>query len=288
MILKHSLKDPRLEGQNAMAKEHLSKTGTYWFKSLPLITMSVLMLALAESTLANDQIRASLGYEYNQGDYGNETTTKEHLLPFSLSWQHDDWAFKVSSAYINSEGLDYISSTQDSGEVDAEQVVQHQGLSDTTWSVRKELPWGVEQGIYWDLTFLARLPTATSSSVLYREADFGILLDLFWQQGRWFPMFSLGHKWMGDGDDLSLTNIWLVSAGAQYQFENQCSLGSILDYQQASSSDGVALNELMTYYSCPINGTWSVSPYFLTGFSDSSVDYGAGVQLTWRMDNPFL
>jgi len=244
-------------------------------------------LSLATTELcAQDRYRITFGYEYTEGDYGQTQDTEQHSLPFSLSWQRDKWTVQASSYYLNSEGPSSVSvtdssvTTTDSSDTGVE---KDSGFGDTTLSVRRELPWGAEHGLYLDINAAVRLPTASESSgILERDPDYSTRLDAYLVKGRWLPLASIGYKWMGDGDEYDARNIWQASAGAQYQLGNQCSVGGIYDYQQSSSSSGDALKELVGYVACPLNSQWSISTYFLTGFTDSSVNYGGGIQLSWQ------
>ena len=232
-----------------------------------------------------DDLRIGVGYEFSQGDYGQTIDTKQHSIPMSLSWQQNSWHLQASSTYISSSGPDNLVSIENNVSTSSGNPNQQRhdaGLGDTTLTVRKELDWGANQGIYVDLSSSVRLSTASSSSnILKRDEDYSLVLDAYTVQGRWLPLMSVGYKWLGDGDNFTPRNIWLASLGAQYQLANQCYLGAIADYQQAVTSNSTPLKEAFAYFGCPLSAQWLVSPYVIAGFSDSSVDYGMGVQLVW-------
>ena len=258
-------------------------------RSLRQVSGALVLLSVSLHSIADDRIQVISGYEYSQGDYGQTLTTYEHLIPLSISWQRDDWQIKVSNGLIRSEGpvntvaatdgvvLDEAVSDSDDGP-----LVNHRGIMDTYLAFRKELPWGEAYSLFMDLNLTTRLPTASGDNVIERDPDYEIMLDLFWQQDRWLPMLSVGYKWLGESDEISLNDVALLSLGLQYTLTDQCQLGGLLDYQQASSSTSDAVQELMFYGNCRMDKQWSLSPYLLSGFSDSSVDYAIGVQLIWR------
>lgn len=248
-----------------------------------LLLASALLFSLP--SFSADDLRIGVGYEFSQGDYGQTTDTKQHSIPMSLSWQQDSWHLQASSSYISSSGPDNlvnVDSNVSTSSGNPNQQRHDAGLGDTTLSVRKELDWGANQGIYVDLNASVRLATASSSSnILKRDEDYSLVLEAYTVHGRWLPLMSVGYKWLGDGENFIPRNIWLASLGAQYQLANQCYLGAIADYQQAVTSRSAPLKEAFTYFGCPLSAQWLVSPYVIAGFSDSSVDYGIGVQLVW-------
>lgn len=252
----------------------------------PYAMYAVVLISMSSTLQAYGQLRLSTGYEYSHGDYGQTLTTYENLIPLSLSWQQDDWQIKVSNGLIDSKGPANTASVSDGVvlEGEDESPVHHQGIMDTYLSVRKELPWGDGHGLFWDLSLTTRLSTASNDNIVERDPDYEVMVDLFWQQDRWLPMLSVGYKWLGEGEDISLDNVALFSLGAQYTLTDHCQLGAIFDYQQASSSISDSVQELMAYGACRIHSQWSISPYLMTGFTESSVDYGLGVQLVWRQE----
>ncbi len=244
------------------------------------------LLILAPTVSAEPRLKATLGYEYSQGSYGQTTDTHQHNLPFSLSWQNAGWNLQASSSWLSTRSpsnLTFIDGDPSSISSTSTQTDTSEGFGDTTVRVRKELAWGADKGIFLDINAAVRLATASSSAnILHRDPDYSLQLDSFISRGRWMPMVSLGYKWMGDGDNYAPRNVWLASVGAQYQLDNRCSLGGIADYRQRLTATGEPLQEVMGYLACPLNSDWTLTSYLLTGFSDSSVDQGIGFQLSWR------
>lgn len=247
--------------------------------------LQIIAFVFSLPSFSADDLRLSFGYEYSQGDYGQTTDTQQHSMPLSISWQQDSWHLQAHSAYISDSSPDNlvnIESNVSSSDNPSDQRRHDAGLGDTTLTVRKELDWGADHGIYLDLSSSVRLSTASSSSnILKRDKDYSLVLDAFTVQGRWLPLVSVGYKWLGDGENFAPRDIWLASLGTQYQLDNQCYLGAIADYQQAVTSSSEPLKEVFAYVGCPLSTQWVISPYVLAGFSDSSVDYGMGLQFVW-------
>lgn len=249
------------------------------------------LLVLAPIAVAEPRLKATLGYEYNQGSYGQRTDTRQHNLPFSLSVQNAGWSLQASSSWLSTQGPSDLISIDGNPTVSSTESTERtdtsEGFGDTTLRLKKELEWGADKGIFLDINGAVRLATASSSAnILHRKPDYSLQLDSFISRGRWMPMVSLGYKWMGDGDSYAPRNVWLASAGIQYQLDNRCSLGGIADYRQRLTATGEPLQEVMGYLACPLNSDWTLTSYLLTGFSDGSLDQGLGFQLSWRQPRP--
>lgn len=244
------------------------------------------LCAFAPAIVAQDSVKLNLGYEYSRGEYGLTQTSRLRYLPFSLAWQSGGVEWKVSSAYLKSQSPESLLIVDDSSPVNvstlSEEMVSRSGFSDTTLNVRKELEWGADKGIYLDFTGAVRLPTASSGlNVAQRSADYRVQLDAYIDRGRWLPIMGIGYRWMGDGDGITTDNVWQATLGLQYQLSSQYQVGAIYDYRQ-SSTNGDALKELMSYLTYRPGKDWSLTGYLLTGFTDNSLDFGSGVQLSYR------
>ena len=245
---------------------------------------SALLLIAAPSLWASD-LRLGAGYEYSTGDYGLSQDTRQHAVPLSVSWYDNGWLLQASTSYISRSGPESVVVYDGGATVVGEDTTtlrRDAGLGDTTLGVRRELSLGAEQGIYLDLGMSVRLPTASSSTnIISRSADYSLTLDAYTPYDRWLPFASIGYKWMGDSASFTPDNIAIASLGVQYQLNPACVTGAIMDYQQAISSSSEPLQELYLYANCHLSPQWAVSPYLLKGFSDSSLDYGAGLQVFW-------
>lgn len=255
------------------------------------VVSALSLLFSASAAIAEPRFKTTLGYEYNQGSYGQSTDTRQHSLPFSLTLQNAGWSLQASSSWLSTRGPSDLISIDGSPTATSTGSTQgtdtNQGFGDTTLRIKKELAWGADKGIFLDINAAVRLATASSSAnILHRKPDYSLQLDSFISRGRWMPMASLGYKWMGNGDNYAPRNVWLASAGIQYQLDNRCSLGGIADYRQRLTATGDPLQEVMGYLACPLNSDWTLTSYLLTGFSDSSLDQGAGIQLSWRQPRP--
>ncbi|MCV6589075.1 MAG: hypothetical protein OIF57_08610 [Marinobacterium sp.] len=267
---------------------HLSATPTTALLLLGAGSMIVNIANAAPATL-----RISSGYEYTEGDYGYSTATEsadvethQHSLPLSINWQQNSWSLTVSSYWLHTEGpagvINVDGSPTNSGSDNLKRS-KHRGFGDTTLRIKKELEWGAEKGVYFDLSTAVRLATASSDAgILHRSPDYTLQLDSFVPVGKWMPMLTVGHKWMGSGDNFTPDNVWLVSAGTQYQLNEKSSIGAIFDYRQRLTHQSEPLQELMSYVSYRMDKQWSLTGYLLNGFSDSSIDRGIGLQISWR------
>ena len=75
-----------------------------------------------------------------------------------------------------------------------------------------------------------------------------------------------------------LDDVLLGSLGGVYMPNDDTSLGLIYDYRESSLISSDAISELCAFAARQLDDRWSVQFYAFTGFSDSSADWGAGIQ----------
>lgn len=250
-----------------------------------LSAVCLLKLIVLSWSAQAGQGKLTLGYEYSRGEYGYNDITRLWYTPFSLAWYEGGTELKVSSSYLRSQGPENVV-IDDSGLIttgdEQQSIVSRSGFSDAVLSIRQELDWLAASGVFIDVTAAVRLPTASQSlNYAKHSADYRVQLDAYLAYGDWLPIFGIGYRWMGDSDELATNDIWNATLGVQYYYENNVQSGLLYDYRQ-SSTGGESLKELMAYISYQPDKQWSLTGYLLSGYSEGSVDFGSGLQLSYR------
>ena len=244
----------------------------------------VLMAALSAGTpaLAADNLKVSTGFDYSVGAYGETKDTTITSIPITLKYSSGAWSYKGSVSYITMKGPDTVviadGSASSSG-AGTGAIAEQSGIGDTTLSVTRALDLGADQGLFLDLTGKAKVPTGDSDKGLSTgETDYKLQLDLAMARDGWMPLATLGYKWPGSSATYTPDNAWYASVGSQFPLAKS-NVGFIYDYRQATSSTSDDVQELMLYSSMKVAG-YSLTLYGTTGFSDASVDYGVGGQIS--------
>lgn len=87
---------------------------------------------------------------------------------------------------------------------------------------------------------------------------------------------------MGDPPDLDLNDVWFSSLGFDYRLSPSLYGGVGFDHRQATSSGAEPVPELVAYPNWKVDCSWWFSGYGVVGFSTSSLDAAAGIQLTYK------
>lgn len=90
---------------------------------------------------------------------------------------------------------------------------------------------------------------------------------------------SIGYKFRGDPTGYDLDNVLMASVGSVYKFTPEVNGGLFFDYRESAISDTDSIQELTAFVSRRITDYWRLQLYALTGFTDSSPDWGGGIQI---------
>ena len=117
------------------------------------------------------------------------------------------------------------------------------------------------------------------------ETDYSVRADFlkFWDQ---FTLTgALGYKFRGDAADTDLNNVLTASAGGTYKFTPKLRGGLFLDYGESAISGNDSIQELSAFLSHKVSENWRLQAYVMTGFTDSSLDWGSGIQIKRVLPN---
>lgn len=235
------------------------------------------------SAKTKDKLKITSGLDYSSGDYGDPVDTEIWYAPLTFKYDSLPWIFKVTIPYLRIRGPGTVVGGGDVIGGGGLSRTTEEGLGDVVASVTYALP---KLGKAWpwiDVTGKLKLPTADEDKRLGTgKTDVTIKLDAFNVYGRWTPLATVGRKFRGGTDTLRLNDTWFASAGLMRKFTKHFTAGLIGDFKEPSSQSSTDVQELMLFSTVKLDPNWSLNAYAVQGFTQSSVDLGLGLQLSYR------
>lgn len=226
--------------------------------------------------------RASSGFDYSAGKYGQTDTTKIAFIPLTLQTGRGPVTFKLSTGWLRVSGPALIldgAATEGAGAANR----KVSGVADTSISAMYSFEQFYDRGIYIDLTARAKFPSASFAKGLGTgEVDGAVQLDGAFAWGDIMPFGMIGYKVNGKPDTLALRNVVFGSVGLQYAWNERTATGIAYDWRRSSLATSANPREGMVYTSYKFTDAWSVNVYGVAGFSDNSPNAGGGITITYR------
>ena len=252
-----------------------------------LVSSSVICITLSAYCTADEgQLKLSTGVDYSSGDYGDSVDTDMIYVPFSVSYKSGLWTGKVTAAWLSIDGPGNVIGGGDGGVVlpgRGNTARTESGLGDAWTSLGYELQSFPAELGYLDIIGKIKIPTADEKKGLGTgETDYTAQLDYAYAAGDFTPLATIAYKIKGDPSGLDLDDVFYLSAGIDWRESDTTHYGFTFDFQEASTNNVDDSLELFTYMNYKLSSLWSLTPYFYFGFSESSPDYGGGVQFTYK------
>jgi len=227
-------------------------------------------------------ISLSMGAEYTSGTYGGDVDIEDTYIPLTAVIDYGKVAFRLSVPYLSvtaPEGTIFDSGgnpVPGSGLTSTES-----GVGDVIGSVTFfDVISSRRLGVAMDLTAKVKFGTADESVGLGTgENDYTVQADLYKFVDKLTWMGSIGYKFRGDPADLDFDDVLLASVGGSYKFTPDVRAGLFLDYRESSVSGIDDIQELSGFISRRLGDNWKLQFYALTGFTNSSPDWGAGLRI---------
>lgn len=257
------------------------------FKLQSLLILGIASLALLSlDVYAKDKpikVKLSTGYNFTSGDYGGTQDIEDTYIPLTVSADKGRYGFRLTVPYLRVRAPSGTIFTDTGGQpiAGAGELTTESGLGDviasvTVYDVIKER----DAGFALDITGKVKFGTADDAKGLGTgEQDYALQANLYKSLGQFSILASAGYKVRGDPDDIELENSALASLGGIYKLNDRTRSGLIYDYRESAFSDGDSIQELTAFVSRKVSNDWRVQIYALTGFSDSSPDWGGGILL---------
>lgn len=243
----------------------------------------VLLAASAQSVAAEDSdFKLSMGVEFTSGEYGGTETIEDTYVPITGVYETGPWAFRLTVPYLSVNaptGTVILGPDGEPAMTGVGPTMTESGLGDVIAGVTYfDLYSNRDLGLALDLTGKVKFGTADEDKGLGTgETDYSVQADLYKFFDEFTALGSVGYKFRGDPPQLELENAWFASIGGVYRFSSQTRGGLVFDYRESSFVVGDSVQELTAFVSRKLSNDWRIQGYVLTGFSDASPDWGAGV-----------
>lgn len=241
----------------------------------------------AQGQNKTDGISFSIGLEFDRGDYGTADITNNWRIPLSLNYYRGPFFAGISVPYISAQSSGVVTVSSGSRKrgtsITSATVSKVSGLGDVNLSAGYNFNSSSTDKTKYYVSAHIKLATADENKGLGTgEINYAIEtgLNRAIEQSNLFA--SIGYQISGDTAVINYDNVFYVNVGVSYNNNKQKQPGVMLDYAQAATpgiKDSLELTWFMNYTR---DKKRSLYFYVLAGLSESSPDYGAGVN--YRID----
>jgi len=227
-----------------------------------------------------------IGTEYTTGDYGGSSSVEEIYMPLNGSWNNGLIGLRLSIPWVTVRAPE---GTLVDGP-DGQPVVgegprrTESGLGDViaavTWIDALKYP---PAGLSIDLSGTVKFGTADEDKGLGTgENDYSLQADIYKFIGSTTLIMTGGYTIRGDPVGYELDDVWFASGGIAFRVSDDTRSGIFLDWRQSAVSGADDPAELSGFLSKELAHSVDLAAYALVGLSDSSPDWGGGLNLYRR------
>lgn len=229
-----------------------------------------------------DGVSVSVSLEYDQGDYGTADTTNNWRVPLSLNYSQGDFFSSIDVSYISAQSTGTIIVISGSNKrpktATSTTTSKVSGLGDVNLSAGYYLNSSSKSNTKYYVSADIKLATADENAGLGTGAtDYAIEAGLNTEIDQLGFFASIGYQITGDSDTINYNNIFYTNIGMLFDSKKQIQPGIMLDYSQAANQGIKDSFELTGFFNYSLENKRSLYFYIVAGLSESSPDYGAGV-----------
>ncbi|MGB5586281.1 MAG: hypothetical protein WBN78_00815 [Gammaproteobacteria bacterium] len=248
--------------------------------------LCVLLGGASAASAEEMNARLGIGTEYTTGDYGGTSSVDEIYVPMTGSWDNGLIGLRLSVPWATVRAPEGTLIDGPDGQPvvgDGPQRTES-GLGDViaavTWIDAVDY---AAAGISADLTGTVKFGTADEDKGLGTgENDYSLHADVYKFFGSTTLIISGGHTVRGDPDGYELENVWFASGGVAFRVNDDTRSGIFLDWRQSAVDGSDDPAELSGFLSKELGQSLDLAAYALLGLSDSSPDWGGGLNLNRR------
>jgi hypothetical protein len=284
-------------------------------KQLPMNRRMIGLFALASACstglapAAAAQLQLSTGIEYSDGNYGELTSTKAMVVPFSVKVSFGSLALRASVPYVMVRGPADVAPVIDDGGGDrssnsgsgsgggssgsgtsgdssdddifaADRDVH--GLGDTSLSATWSFNRIAATALYVDITWRVRLPTGDQALGLGNGAtDFVAQSEIGWDGGKGGVFISGGRRFL-EATTAARVDGWQASAGYWRNIGKISVFGVQGTWRDAAIATAPDPRSVDLFLTRRLSTGWKFEVSGSAGLSDASPDYAVGLNFIWR------
>jgi len=229
----------------------------------------------------------SAGVELTSGTYGGDEDIEDTYVPITATADYGRLSFRLTIPYISVRAPEGTIFDPDGAPLPGTgEMTTESGLGDIVGSATiYDVLYSDRLGLAMDLTGKIKFGTADVDKGLGTgESDLSVQADFYKFMDQFTLMSSVGYKFRGDPADIDLDNVLMASVGGTYKFTPDVNGGLFFDYRESAISGNDSVQELTGFVSRRITDDWRLQVYALTGFSDSSPDWGVGIRMKRAMN----
>lgn len=251
-----------------------------------LQNIALVYLFMGVSALQASQWVLDISYQFETGDYSEDSETEVTTIPVLLKFYTDVWSYGIEIPYLSVTGIDTVipgSNGQFIGPgkganntvVSSSRSVTRSGLGDMRVSVSRAVFPQQSDGLFFEITVTAKLATADENKNLGTgENDYSVKLAFSSNKGHWTPGLTVGYQLTGDTDETDFNDVFFASIGTGYKLSRDSSMGVGYDFQQ-SVTDGVDdFGAITVDYSKELSRSTTLGIAIKKGVTDNSLDTG--------------
>ena len=250
---------------------------------VPLLACLIILQSPASEAADNDpKITLSMGTEFTSGTYGGDVDIEDTYVPITAMVDYGNVGFRLTVPYLSvdaPEGTVFDSGGEPLPGSGA--MITESGLGDVIGSVTFFDVISIQRlGLAVDLTGKIKFATADEDKGLGTgENDYTLQTDFYKFVDQFTWLGSVGYKFRGDPTGIDLDNVLMASLGGTYKFTPDVNAGFFFDYRESAISGSDSIREFSGFVSRRLSEDWKIQVYALTGLTNSSPDWGAGLQI---------
>lgn len=224
------------------------------------------------------------GVDYSSGSYGGSVDTDILYVPFTVRAQGERLKFELTAPYMRLEGPGNVVGGSGSPIVinpAQGSLVTNSGLGDVVAGLGYSVPQLGDGGPFLELKTKMKIATA-ADGLGTDETDYSVQVDGYQMVGGRFTLIAgLGYQWLGDPTDLKLEDGLIGTLGFNLKTGPATDLGLLFDHRRESFAGLDDQRTLIPYVSWRTAKSLGLTLYGVFGMTDTSPDYGAGLQFTY-------
>ncbi|MEM8935718.1 MAG: hypothetical protein AAGC77_04865 [Pseudomonadota bacterium] len=252
------------------------------------LATALLLLFVAPAPAAAQHVYVSSGVEYLVGDYGAPEKSKTLYAPFSVDFLAEGWVLSATIPVVRVSGETFfigenipapiIDRLLDRPEV-RDLMEPRSGFGDISATIRKEF--ALSEDWYVSAICTVSAPTGDDTRGLGAGAWSGAYeTELLREFDEAYIYGVFGRRFSQDVQSLPLSDTWRASIGGAQHLGRDFWLSANYDWREPLLEQSTSLSEAMIALSAPLNQSLQVQVYVVAGFTESSPDYGLGVQFS--------
>lgn len=264
----------------------LDKSHLILFMALFVLTTTASALERKKADFSEDEgYFATVGLEYESGDYGTSDTTDLWTIPFGIQYQKGALTAGISSSYLDAESTgSIIISDKHMSKITGASLRSASGLGDIDIFATYRFAKKEGSDMRYHATVRYKLGTADEDKGLGTgENDYALEGGLLTGYEKMFVMAILGYQVNGDSATVNYDDVWYLDLGVFYPMTKERGVGALLELSQSATPGFDSPAQLSLFLNQELDKQRDLHVYLKLGLSDGSPDSGVGANITFKL-----